>query len=121
MLNSADGVAAPEASLSRRELMRLPQMTTRRWMVAVTVVSFAFWTYRLRERQRICRAAVYFHSRSEECDLSDAALPPQFGICGMALNSMNPEEKRRHSESLPSRAEYRAGCLRNTAYHARVR
>jgi hypothetical protein len=101
--------------------MRPLQMTTRRWMVAVTVVAFAFWTHRLRERQRICRAAVYFNSWSEECDLSDAASPPQFSICGMALNSMTPEEKRRHRESLPSRAEYRAGCLRNAAYHACVR
>jgi hypothetical protein len=90
-------------------------------MVAVTVVAFAFWTYRLRERQRTCRAAVYFHSWSEERDLSDAASPPQFSICEMALNSMTPEEKRRRSKSLPSPAEYRAGCLRNAAYHAGVR
>jgi hypothetical protein len=90
-------------------------------MVAVTVVGMAVRAYWFWERQRICRATIYFHSRSEDCDSSDADSPPQSGICGMMLDSMALEVKRHHSESLPSRAEYRAGCLRNAAYHARVK
>jgi hypothetical protein len=64
---------------------------------------------------------IYFHAWSEEADLADAALPPSYGICGMELLGMTPEEKRRHRESLPLRAEYRAGHLRDAAYHDRVR
>ena len=101
--------------------VRFTRMTTRRWMIAVAVVGAALSAYRLRDRQRICRAAIYFHARSEECDLSDADSPPVYGICGMALASMTPEENRRRIEALPSRAEYRVGCLRKAAYHARVR
>jgi hypothetical protein len=39
----------------------------------------------------------------------------------MAWSSMTPEEKRRILESLPTDAEYRASCLRDADYHARVR
>jgi hypothetical protein len=101
--------------------MWLPRMTTRRWMVAVAVVAAACCTYRLWARQRICRSAIYFHAWSEKADLADAALPPVYRICGMVLLGRTPEEKRRHNESLPSRAEYRAGRLRDAAYHHRVR
>jgi hypothetical protein len=101
--------------------MRLSRMTTRRWIIAVAVVGAALYAYRLRERQRTCRATNYFHARSEELDIEAADLPPSYGVCGMELMGKTLEEKRRILGPKPSRAEYRAKCLQNAAYHARVR
>src|SRR5262249_43236583 len=102
--------------------MRLPRMTTRRWMVAVAVLGAAFCAYRLLERQRACGEAIYFHGVLEESDLFAADSPREVYIgCETAWNSMTAEAKRRFFELLPTDAEYRASCLRNAAYHARVK
>jgi hypothetical protein len=52
--------------------MRFPRMTTRRWMILVVVGGTAFWTYRVRERQRLCSEAIDFHVALEECALTAA-------------------------------------------------
>jgi hypothetical protein len=102
--------------------MRLPRMTTRRWMIAVAVVGTAFCAYRLLERQRACSEAIDFHAALEESALFAADSPREVYIgCGTAWNSMTSEAKRRFFEWLPTDAEYRTGCLRDAAYHARAK
>jgi hypothetical protein len=100
--------------------MRFARMTTRRWKIAAAVVGAAVWTYRLRERQSICREAIEFHAQSEEADLSIADSPSN-AVCGTFLLSSTTAERRRFLRLLPTPAQHRARCIRDAAYHARVR
>jgi len=91
-------------------------------MIVVAVVGTAFWTYRLRERQRICSEVIDIHAALQESALLAADSPRKAYLeCGTAWNSMTPEDKRRFLGSLPTDAEYRAICLRDAAYHARAK
>ncbi len=102
--------------------MRLPRMTTRRWMVMVVAVGAAFWAYRVRERLQACNEAIDFHTELEQMALSEAASPSVMSIqCGTTWNSMTKEERLRFLEFCRNDPEYRSSRLREAAYHARAK
>ena len=95
--------------------MRLPRMTTRRWMVAVMVVALSIATERMRRESFRYRELVERHARLERAFRKNAALLPLMkpsdweSLCGqMALSLSRSPERAAYHASLRRKYEHAA-------------
>jgi hypothetical protein len=101
--------------------MKLPFMTTHRWMGVVVAAAMVLWSGRVREHWNRCMRHARAHAVEEQYERYYADNLPPLGACGTFVISMTTEERRRHFASLPSAADRRKAALQNTAYHHRMK
>lgn len=101
--------------------MKLPVMTTRRWMVVVAGAAMLLWSWLAWVHWNRCMKHARTHAAEARYEESYAENLPPIAVCGMSLASMIAPAKRHHFASLRSDAERRKEALRNAAYHSQIK